>query len=248
MARAVRNWARANLCRSTMDTGIGLPERWQETTEQALDAQIDSTNAGTVRRTTASVWFKTAHMFTRTIKYALSDTRTSLIVRTKALADQYAPANPYARRGNPRGGRFARETRGATTVTHLNPLGVLGDNLAVPFVWMTDDEIQMFADHNVPVSHNPAAAMRVLGFARVPEMLDAGICVTIGTDGAPCNNRMTLIDDMWLTALIHKGRLLSPTTMPAQTILELVTTNAARAMLWDDQIGALAAGRKADLV
>jgi 5-methylthioadenosine/S-adenosylhomocysteine deaminase len=113
---------------------------------------------------------------------------------------------------------------------------------------MTEEEIQMFAENKVPVSHNPAAAMRVLGFAKVPEMLDAGICVTIGTDGAPCNNRMTLIDDMWLTALIHKGRLLSPTTMPAQTILTMVTNNAARAMLREHEIGSLEAGKKADLI
>jgi 5-methylthioadenosine/S-adenosylhomocysteine deaminase len=56
---------------------------------------------------------------------------------------------------------------------------------------MTEAEIQMFAEHDVKVSHNPAAAMRVMGFAKVPEMLAAGVCVTIGTDGAPSNNRMT---------------------------------------------------------
>ncbi len=242
MARAVTELGlRANLCRSTMDTGIGLPERWQETTEQALDAQIDlyeRWNGAANDR--IRVWFNLRTIFNN------SD---ALIVRTKALADQYRTGIQMHVAEIREEVEFARETRGATTVTHLNRLGVLGDNLlAVHSVWLTDDEIQMFADHNVPVSHNPAAAMRVLGFARVPEMLDAGICVTIGTDGAPCNNRMTLIDDMWLTALIHKGRLLSPTTMPAQTILEMVTNNAARAMLWDDQIGALAAGRKADLV
>jgi 5-methylthioadenosine/S-adenosylhomocysteine deaminase len=105
----------------------------------------------------------------------------------------------------------------------------------------------MFADHDVKVSHNPAAAMRVLGFAKVPEMLAAGVCVALGTDGAPSNNRMTLIDEMWLASLIHKGRMLDPTVVPAQTVLAMVTCDAARALLWEDEIGSLEVGKKADL-
>lgn len=66
---------------------------------------------------------------------------------------------------------FARETRGATTFTHLNRLGVLDKNLLdVHSVWLTEDEIWMFAQRGVKVLHNPAAAMRVLGFAKIPEM------------------------------------------------------------------------------
>jgi 5-methylthioadenosine/S-adenosylhomocysteine deaminase len=106
----------------------------------------------------------------------------------------------------------------------------------------------MFSDHDVKVSHNPAAAMRVLGFAKIPEMLRAGVCVSLGTDGAPSNNRMTLIDEMWLASLIHKGRLLDPTVMPAERVLEMVTCNGARALLWEDEIGSLEVGKKADLI
>lgn len=74
----------------------------------------------------------------------------------------------------------------------------------------------MFRVHDVKVSHNPAAAMRVLGFAKVPKMYREGICVTIGTDGAPSSNRMDMVDEMWLTSLIHKGWRLDPTVMKAQ--------------------------------
>jgi 5-methylthioadenosine/S-adenosylhomocysteine deaminase len=127
-------------------------------------------------------------------------------------------------------------------------LGVLDKNfLAVHTVWLTEDEIQIFAEKGVKVSHNPAAAMRVLGFAKIPEMMKAGVCVSIGTDGAPSNNRMTLIDEMWLTSLIHKGRLLDPTAVPAQDILAMVTSEGARAVLWEDEIGSIEVGKKADL-
>jgi 5-methylthioadenosine/S-adenosylhomocysteine deaminase len=242
MARAMSEIGlRANLSRSTMDTGIGLPLRWVETTDQALDAQMELFERWHGKANDRiRVWFNLRTIFNN------SD---DLIVRTKELADKHGTGIQMHVAEIREEVEFAREHRGATTVTHLNRLGVLDSNLlAVHCVWMTDEEIAMFAEHKVPVSHNPAAAMRVLGFAKVPEMLDAGICVTIGTDGAPCNNRMTLIDDMWLTALINKGRLLSPTTMPAQTILTMVTNNAARAMLREHQIGSLEAGKKADLI
>jgi 5-methylthioadenosine/S-adenosylhomocysteine deaminase len=144
---------------------------------------------------------------------------------------------------------YSKSLHGVGTVRHLEDLGVLDSNfLAVHTVWLDDEEVALFAKRNVKVSHNPAAAMRVLGFAKVPKMLDAGICVTIGTDGAPSNNRMDLIDEMWLTSLIHKGWRLDPTVMKAQDILRMVTTNGARALLDEENIGSLAVGKKADLI
>ena len=90
--------------------------------------------------------------------------------------------------------------------------------------------------------------MRVLGFAEIPLMVKKGICVSIGTDGAPANNRMSLIDEMWLTSLIHKGRKLDPKVIPAESVLEMVTINAAKCVLWDKQLGSLEKNKKADLV
>jgi 5-methylthioadenosine/S-adenosylhomocysteine deaminase len=242
MGRAVTELGiRGILARSTMDMGEGLPEKWNESTDRALDIQVANIERwngkadGRIR-----VWFGLRTVFNNS---------NDLLVRTKQLADQYGVGIHMHVAEVKEEVEFAQATRGATTVTLLNQLGVLDRNLlAVHTVWLTDEEIQMFADHDVKVSHNPAAAMRVLGFARVPEMLKKGICVSIGTDGAPSNNRMTLIDEMWLTSLIHKGRLLDPTAVKAQEILAMVTRQGARALLWDDQIGSLEAGKKADLV
>ena len=101
---------------------------------------------------------------------------------------------------------YAKETRGATTVTHLNNLGFLDKNIiAAHAVWLSNEEVEMFRDHDVTVSHNPASAMRVLGFAKIPRMLREGVCVALGTDGTPTNNRMNMVDEMWVTSLIHKG-------------------------------------------
>lgn len=242
MGRAVSEIGiRGILARSSMDCGEGLPPVWQETTGEVLDIQVDNLkkwhNSANGR---IKVWFGLRTIFNN------SD---ELIVRTKELADKYQVGVHMHVAEIREEIEFAQKTRGTGTVTHLNNLGVLDKNfLAVHSVWLTDEEIDLFAEHDVKVSHNPAAAMRVLGFARIPEMLSKGICVTIGTDGAPCNNRMDLIDEMWLTSLIHKGRLLDPTAVPAQQIVKMVTIDGARALLWDHEIGSLEGGKKADLI
>lgn len=241
MGRAVTELGiRGMLARSTMDMGEGLPAVWQENTDQALDIQIANYEKWHGKADNRiQVWFGLRTIFNN------SD---ELIVRTKELADKYKVGVHMHVAEIKEEVEFAQATRGATTVTHLRDLGVLDKNfLAVHTVWLTDEEVQIFADHNVKVSHNPAAAMRVLGFAKVPEMMDAGVCVTIGTDGAPSNNRMTLVDEMWLTSLIHKGRMLDPTVMPAEDILAMVTCDGARALL-QENIGSLEVGKKADLV
>jgi 5-methylthioadenosine/S-adenosylhomocysteine deaminase len=242
MGRAVTELGlRATLCRSTLDVGEGLPASWQETTEQALDAQIANHErwhgaaGGRIR-----AWFGLRTIFNN------SD---ELITRTKALADQFGVGIQMHVAEIREEVEFARQTRGASTATHLDRLGALGPNLlAAHSVWLTEAEIDLFAAHDVKVAHCPAAAMRLLGFARIPDMLDRGICVGLGTDSPPCNNRSTLIDDMWLASLIHKGHRLDPTTMPAETVLAMATRQGARALGWDGAIGSLEVGKKADLV
>lgn len=141
------------------------------------------------------------------------------------------------------------------TVTYLDEIGLLGENLlAAHSVWINDKEIELFSKAGVKVSHCPAAAMRMLGFAPIKEMLDVGICVSLGTDGAPSNNRMSIVDEMYLASLINKGReayrkgSTDPTVLPAETILKMATINGAKAVLWDKEIGSLEVGKKADLV
>ncbi|AQS58749.1 amidohydrolase [Desulforamulus ferrireducens] len=242
MGRAVtESGLRANLARSTMDCGIGLPTRWQESTQVALAKQEElfarwhGQAEGRIR-----FWFSLRTIFNN------SD---ELITRTKVLADQYRVGIHMHVAEVLEEIQFARESRGLPTVEHLAKLGVLDSNfLAVHTVWLTDKEIDLFALHDVKVSHNPGAAMKVLGFARVPEMLDRGIPVSIGTDGAPCNNRMDMMSEMYLTSLIHKGRTLNPQVVPAEKVLEMATINGARCLLWEDEIGSLEPGKKADLI
>lgn len=242
MGRAVKELGiRAALVKSTMDTGIGLPKAWQNNAQEEIDSQIKNFEKWHNKENDRiRYWFGLRTIFNN------SD---DLILKTKELADKYEVGIHMHVAEIKDEIEFSKNTRGVPTVTHLNNLGVLGKNfLAAHCVWMTDKEIEIFQKNNVKVTHNPAAAMKVLGFAEIPQMLEKGICVSIGTDGAPCNNRMSLIDEMWLTSLIHKGKKLNPKIMPAETVLEMVTINAAKCALWDKEIGSLEKDKKADLI
>lgn len=232
---------RAKLAKSCMDCGEGLPAIWQRSTQEELDAQVADLEAlhnsadGRVQ-----VWFGLRTLFNN------SD---SLILKTKELADSYGVGVHMHVAEVKEEIVYSKEKFGVGTVQHLEDLRVLDKNfLAVHTVWLTNEEVDLFAKRNVKVSHNPAAAMRVLGFAKVPQMLDKGICVSLGTDGAPSNNRMDLVDEMWLTSLIHKGWRLDPTVMKTQDILRMVTTNGARALMDEDVVGSLEPGKKADMI
>lgn len=243
MAEAVEKCGlRACLSKSTTDEGEGLPKAWQKTTQEELDFQeelfkkYNNTAEGRIK-----IWFGLRTIFNN------SD---ELIKGTKILADKYKTGIHMHVLEVKEEMDYTRATRGETTVEHMNRLGALGPNLvAAHTVWLTEREIDLFRLYDVKVSHNPGAAMKVvLGFAKIPEMLEKGITVSIGTDGAPSNNRMDMMRDMYLTSLIHKGRTLNPKTMSAEQVLEMATINGAKCALMEKEIGSIEVGKKADII
>lgn len=242
MARATaESGLRGKLAKSVMDCGKGLPPIWQRSMEQELEQQVEdlekyhNTAGGRVQ-----VWFGLRTIFNNT---------DELIVKTKELADKYGVGVHMHVAEAKEEKEYTYQRWGEGTVKHLEGLGVLDKNLlAVHTVWLTDEELELFKKRDVKVSHNPASAMRVLGFARIPKMLSMGINVSIGTDGASSSNHMDMVDEMWLTSLIHKGWRLDPTVVPAQDILRMATRWGARALLDEDLYGTLEVGKKADLI
>jgi 5-methylthioadenosine/S-adenosylhomocysteine deaminase len=242
MARAVTEAGlRAKLAKSVMDCGEGLPAIWQRSTREELDAQTaDIERFHKTADGRVEVWFGLRTIFNN------SD---DLIVRTKELADHYGVGIHMHVAEAKSEIDYTMEKYGEPTVTHLARLGILDKNLlAVHTVWLTNEEVDLLAQHEVKVSHNPASAMRVLGFAKIPQMLEKGICVSLGTDGASSSNRMDIVDEMWLTSLIHKGWRLDPTVVPSEAILRMATSHGARALLDESCYGRLEAGMKADLI
>lgn len=114
-------------------------------------------------------------------------------------------------------------------------------------VWLTDEEMQYLKAYGISVLHCPSANLKLgSGFAPVPRMLRDGINVTIGSDGAPCNNNLDIFTDMRLAALIHKPSF-GVGSITAQQVLDMVTINGAKALGLADKIGSIVPGKFADL-
>ncbi|MBD2360094.1 amidohydrolase [Anabaena minutissima FACHB-250] len=138
----------------------------------------------------------------------------------------------------------------ATPVKHLENIGFLEPRVfAAHVVWPNESEIALMAKHGVGVIHNPESNLKLAsGFAPVPAMVRAGIQVGLGTDGAASNNDLDMWEAIRLTALIHKGTTLNPTTLPAKTVLRMATLGGAEALGLADKIGAIKVGLQADLI
>ena len=138
---------------------------------------------------------------------------------------------------------------GLRPVAHLEKLGFFSrPSFVAHAVHLTDEEIETLAKYQVAVSHNPGSNLKLAsGVARVPEMLRAGVVVSLGTDGAASNNNLDMFEEIRLAALIHKGVSGDPTAVPAAEALRMGTIYGAQTIRLDD-IGALEVGMKADFV
>ena len=143
-----------------------------------------------------------------------------------------------------------KERYGRTPVEHLAELGILAPNvLACHCVELTENDIHLLQRFDVKVAHNAESNMKLAsGVAPIPELLDKGICVGLGTDGCASNNNLDLFLEMDTVAKLHKARTLDPTTMDALSVLKMATIQAARALGLDHLIGSLETGKKADLI
>ena len=139
---------------------------------------------------------------------------------------------------------------GKQPVQLLHDLGVLDEQtIAVHCNWLTEEDMTVFADLGVKVSHNPESSMKLAsGVAPVPEMLRQGIIVGLGTDGCASNNDLDMIREMDTTAKIHKVTSMDPTVMNAETVLRMATIEGAKVLGLDKFIGSIETGKRADII
>ncbi|KAK0099592.1 hypothetical protein ONS95_013510 [Cadophora gregata] len=110
-------------------------------------------------------------------------------------------------------------------------------------------DLPILKETGTTVSHNPNSNLKLAsGIAKIPEMLEAGINVSLGTDGAPCGNTYDMFREMHLASILHKGVKLDASLMTAEKVLEMATINGARALGLEKEIGSLEIGKKADFV
>ncbi|MCG6863420.1 MAG: TRZ/ATZ family hydrolase [Chromatiaceae bacterium] len=139
---------------------------------------------------------------------------------------------------------------GERPLARLNRLGMLGPNLvAVHMTQIEEAEIEAVARAGSHVVHCPESNLKLAsGFCPAARLLDAGVNLALGTDGAASNNDLDMMDEMQAAALLGKGVAGSPSALPAYTALRMATLNGARAFGLDDEIGSLEPGKSADIV
>jgi len=135
-------------------------------------------------------------------------------------------------------------------VERLRALGLVGPGLvSVHSVHLEEREIALFAKESCHVVHCPSSNLKLAsGFAPVTALLDAGVNVALGTDGAASNNRLDLWEEMRTAALLAKATSGRADALPAARALEMATLGGARALGLDGHIGSIEPGKQADLV
>ena len=141
------------------------------------------------------------------------------------------------------------ENYGKRPIARLQDLHLLGPNLlAVHLTQIEDEEIDMLTEHGVSAVHCPQSNMKLAsGFCPVNKLLDKGMIVGIGTDGAASNNDLDMMDEMRSAALLAKAISNNPQSLPAHQALEMVTLGGARALGLAEVTGSLEANKWADM-
>lgn len=189
------------------------------------------------------------------VDFAVHAEYTSTTHIIKAYADQ---CRPYAARGarmqvhlseTEKEHRECIERHGMTPARWFEQTGIFDiPTGAAHCVVVTPEDLQILKRKGVSPIHNPTSNMKLgSGFAPVPQMLDMGLNVTLGTDGAASNNNLNMFEEMHLAAVLHNGYHRDAVIMKPEQVLRMATVNGAKLQGRDDT-GCLEVGKKADII
>ena len=233
---------RAQAGKAMMDLTENLPPLLRETTEESLKNSIDLMHkwhgkaGGRIRYGFAPRW-------------QLWNT-TELLQTIKSEADSNPGVGIHGHAGEIEYEIEAMiKQTGMRNFVYLDSIGVVGPNVQMAHcIWLDEDEYQVMADSGTHALHCPCCNTKLgSGIAKVPEMLEKGINVALGSDGAPSNNNLDMFIEMRLASVIHKYRL-GAEKMPAEDVLKMATMGGAKALGMQDQIGSLEEGKIADII
>jgi 5-methylthioadenosine/S-adenosylhomocysteine deaminase len=179
--------------------------------------------------------------------YSVSD---ATLARIRQLADELdVPIHTHVHETAAEIAEALAKT-GKRPLARLDALGLLTPALtAVHATQLLDTEIEALARAGATVVHCPRSNLKLAsGACPVAKLLEAGVNVALGTDGAASNNRLDLWSELGTAALFGKWVAGDATAIPAQTAIRMATINGARAVGLDQEIGSLTAGKAADLV
>jgi 5-methylthioadenosine/S-adenosylhomocysteine deaminase len=233
---------RATIGKCMMDFDAQAPARLQETTRASLDESVairrrwDGAAEGRLRAAFAP-------------RFAVSCSRELLEAVASLAQAQRALVHTHASESRDEIAIVQQATGARTNIDYLAAVGLASPQLcAAHCVWVDDRDQQLLADHDVKVMHCPASNLKLgSGIAPVPEMRARGITVSLGADGAACNNRLDMFEEMRLAAVLQAMRH-APGVLPARDVLWMATRSGARTLGLDAEIGSLEVGKKADII
>lgn len=142
-----------------------------------------------------------------------------------------------------------KEKHGVSPVKLLDSIGMLSEStVAAHCVVVDDDDIDILRERRVNVVHNPGSNMKLAsGVAPVTKMMEKGINVCLGTDGASSNNNLDILEEMRMATYLQKVFNDDPTALPVDDVLNMATVNGAKALGFKE-CGSIEIGMAADII
>ncbi|OGH96794.1 MAG: N-ethylammeline chlorohydrolase [Candidatus Melainabacteria bacterium GWF2_32_7] len=232
---------RAFAGKAMMDNGIGVPKNILETTENSIEESLKL-----FKQWQGAENNRINYAFAPRFILSCTD---ELFYQVKELSDIYdIPVHTHAYE-NKNEGQEVINLKGMREFEYFNKIGLLNEKfLAAHCVWVDASDIKLMKEKGVKLLHCPSSNFKLSsGTLNLTKLLDKGINVSIGADGAPCNNNLDMLHEIRTTALLQNV-LNKPGAIEAHKYLELATIEGAKALGLDHEIGSIEEGKKADLV
>jgi len=177
----------------------------------------------------------------------------ALHVGARALAEKYGVGTTYHIATSIEEAQICERKYGKWPVQRIADAGGLGANLVIAHgVALSEREIALLAESGTKVAFCPGTSFKLAkgagAFGKYPELLDAGVTVCLGTDGVSASGNLNLMRQMYVVAGLFKDMRNDPAMVGARRALRMATIDGARALGWDDEIGSIEVGKKADFV
>ena len=231
---------RATVGKCMMDRGDQVPEGLREQTETSLAESLEL-----LERWHGAADGRIRYCFAP--RFALSCSR-ELLERVARLArERGVLVHTHASENKDEIEIVERET-GRRNIEYLDEVGLAASHVVLAHcVHLNNSEMEVLSRTGTHVVHCPSSNLKLgSGFAPIVALLDRGISVSLGADGAPCNNRLDMFTEVRTATLIQKA-LHGAETLPALTMLRMATIDGARALGLDKEIGSIEVGKRADL-
>ena len=175
-----------------------------------------------------------------------------LFLGVARLSNEYGVPQAFHIASSREEARLSEARTGAWPIKHLARLGVLNEKtLLTHCTLVTDEDVELLAEHGSKVAFCPGAALRLAKgttqVGKIPEMLAAGVTVSLGADGTSSSGTFDPLRLAFLAAGLFKDARQDPSLVPAEKALELITLDGANATGLDALIGSIEIGKRADL-